>query len=160
MEVLFIAIEFCIRGGIIHSIPDRANRCHERPTTEIYLISGLLVSDQQQFIHALVIDGASPGTIRSKLGTVTALRKVTYLHHKLGDADQTETQEPLDPIKHWKGWMIVFIFADIADMRMERYCFVHSRVTNRQFANEVLYMDDTFSINYCGRLLLTTSVGD
>jgi hypothetical protein len=158
MEILLVAVEFRIHGGIIHSIPDRV--CHERPTTEIYLTSGLLISDPQWFIHTLTTDGASPGAIRSKVGIVTALRKLTYLHHKLGDADQNEMQEPLDPIKQWKGWMIVLMFADIADMRMERCCFVHSGVTNRQFAHEVLYMDDTSSTNHCGLLLVAIIVND
>jgi hypothetical protein len=65
-------LEFRIRDGIIHSIPSVANLCHEHPTTEEYfrLISRLLTSDELHFIQVSIPYGASPGTIRSKLGTV------------------------------------------------------------------------------------------
>jgi hypothetical protein len=70
---------------------------------------------------------ALPETIRSKLGTVISLRRLAYMHHKLGDAGQTETQQLLNAGKRWKGWMIVPTFADMAHMQME-CCLLSIRV--------------------------------
>jgi hypothetical protein len=48
------------------------------------------------------------------------------MHHKLGDAGQTETQQLLNAVKCWKGWMIVSTFADMAHMQM-KLCFFFIR---------------------------------
>jgi hypothetical protein len=119
-----------------------------------------LTSDGLQFIQAWITYGASPGTIWSKLGTAISPRKLAYLHHKQGEAGQTETKELLDALRHWKGRTIVHTFADIAHMQMECCFFVHSRVADLKFASEVLVMDDTFCTNNFGLHLATIIIDD
>jgi hypothetical protein len=146
----------------MYSTPSGTNICHEHPTTEesFRLISRLSTSDELQSIQASIAYGASSGTIWSKLGTVIPPQQLACVHHELGDAGQTETQQLLNAVKHWKRWMIVPTFADMAHAQMERCRFIHSRVDNLQFTNEVLVMEHTFFADHFGLLLIAIIAED
>jgi hypothetical protein len=112
-------IQFQIRDGIMHPIPDESNLCHEYPITEkhFFLMWRWLTSHPLQFIHAPMTYGASPGIVRSKLGTVISPRQLTY--------EVWRNVPP--PIRFWESRQARKLFRISSIMYSHPFSITHAR---------------------------------